>query len=117
MADDTTTATTQVDNGNSGSDLLRKIVAVIVGLIVIILIVLLAKWLGDQIRDRFFNTTPAVVTTTDGTIISTPSANPRRTATYSAIPSTGPNDAGYALLAFLAVSGLSTLALSRKFVR
>lgn len=113
--------TTRIDDGNSGgSDTIRKVVAAIVGLIVIILIVLLAKWLGDRIRERFFENNPPVVETIppEDSNESTPSGKPiydPKTGTYSAIPATGPNDFGYAMIGFLAVAGLSSLVIAKKF--
>lgn len=122
--------TTSIDDEqNSGSDLVRKIVAAIVGLIVIIAIVLLAKWAGDLIRARFIDNKkpPVVQTPTKPTTNPNPTPNTNnqpgfdpKTGTYkistiSAIPATGPNDTLYILLAVMGLGGATILTLSKKF--
>ncbi len=121
---------------NESADLVRKVAAAIVGLIIIIILVLLAKWLGDRVRERFFpqkNSTANVqvippevnAPTTNSPANSKNSTNPTSStntasptsgsvSTVSAIPATGPNDWNYLILAVLALSGLSTLAWAKK---
>lgn len=115
--------TTRISDDNNTSDTLRKIVAAIVGLIVIILIVLLAKWLGDRIRERFVSTPPTVQTippeeitesTPSGDLTFDPRTGTYRASTASAIPATGPNDVAYIIMATLIIGGTSALAISRK---
>ncbi len=109
------------------TDLIRKVVAAVVGVIVIIILVLLAKWLGDRVRERFFPKTttanvqvippedtannPAGPTNNPG---STNPANSKMATAYSAIPATGPNDLNYIVLALFAVAGLFALSLTKK---
>lgn len=96
---------------------LRKVLAAIIGLIIIIAVILLAKWVGDQVRLRFF--TPKTVSNTQ---ITTPANNQvpaKQTETTSqsqtgtqttlpaTTPATGPNDWIYVAVAFLFISGLA----------
>ncbi len=96
----------------------RKVAAAVIGLVIIIGLFFVAKWTGDQIRNRFLKPkAPAVVVTT----IKTPTTKSdnllgekaTNTATYSAIPKTGPNDWIYLVFALSFVSGLTFLRLTR----
>ena len=90
----------------------RKLTAAIVGIIIIIAIILLAKWVGDRVRERFFQPRQPVVIQQQ-TPKQTQDADSAKTATYSAIPSTGPKETAYLLFAFLAVSGLASIKLAK----
>lgn len=102
--------TEQVD---STSDTGRKIVAALVGVVLIVLLVIVAKWTGDQIRSRLVKPQPVAV-------VEQPVSenllgdNTNQTATYSAIPSTGPNDWLYAVSGIMLVSGLGLLRLAKR---
>lgn len=92
----------------------KNILAVVLGILVLILVVLLARWVGDKIKERF--TTPKTVVTTNPpveTVPNTTTTNPEASptpVTYKAIPKTGPE------FVYL-FTGLSTLAgvISLKF--
>ena len=96
----------------------RKVAAAVIGLVIIIGLFFVAKWTGDQIRNRFLKPkAPVVVVTTTKT---TPMKKDNllgdkatTTASYSAIPSTGPNDWMYLVFALSFVSGLTFLRLTR----
>lgn len=100
----------------------RKVVAAIVGIIVIILLVLLARWVGDQVRQRFFSSNtvineqtvqvPQAIPTTDLIV----DRNATKSATLSAIPATGPVETFYVIASFLALTGLGSVALSKKII-
>lgn len=98
----------------------RQIVAVIVGILVIIALVLIAKWTGDQIREKFFaaKKTPVVTQPVESVKPVVP-AEPAvvSVATPSAIPATGPNDWVYVASVTVAVLGLSFLRLARDPLR
>lgn len=106
----------------------RQIAAVFAGILVIIVLIVMARWTGDQIKQRFLtpkmateaaslqaenmSQSPAPAEPTAGSNTVTPSpSQANKTATYSAIPSTGPEDIGYFFLAILAFAGI----VSRKF--
>ncbi len=92
---------------------LRKIIAAIVGILIIIAIILLAKWVGDQVREKFLTPKSTVtVQQTQPTENPTVEATSSSTATYSAIPQTGPKEESYALFAFLAIAGLASIKLA-----
>lgn len=97
----------------------RKVLAVVIGVIILILVVLVAKWVGEQIRQRFLTPKPPVsapapqvpeIPEETTPLLPTPPM-----ATISAIPRTGPEDAGYLIIGFLFLVGVSALALDRKF--
>jgi len=97
----------------------RKVAAAVIGLVIIIGLFFVAKWTGDKIRQRFLTPkAPAVVVTTtkapqmkkDNLLGDKATTT---TATYSAIPSTGPNDWMYLVFALSFVSGLTFLRLTR----
>lgn len=96
----------------------RKVLAGIMGILVIVVLILLAKWTGDRIRERFLKpkTPVAVVTTqpvkTDNLLGDTTTDN---TATYSAIPSTGPNDWLYAVAGIMFISGVVVKLSTKNF--
>ena len=99
----------------------RQIAAAIVGILIIVVLVLLARWTGDRIRERFLTPKLAPVVAPKTTPIIIPPVEPQtnvtiRTATYSAIPATGPADFGYFLIGLFFLSGLSLSALSRRIV-
>jgi len=89
----------------------KTIAAVILGILILVGVVLLAKFVGDKIREKYL--TPKTVVTdiapTPNLIV--PEEMPK-TATYSAIPKTGPREFGYFLIIFLLILGSSTLAVS-----
>lgn len=89
--------------------------AAVVGAVVILTLIFVAKWTGDQIRMRFLTPkqvlTEVAETKKPEAVLGTDAA--KGTATYSAIPATGPNDLGYALLALLALAGFSFLTIAR----
>lgn len=91
----------------------RKVVATLVGIVMIVLLVLTAKWTGDQIRNRLARPQPIAVVeqTPTGDLLGDETT---KTATYSAIPATGPADLGYVLLGLSALTGFSSLALAKK---
>lgn len=107
-------------------EIARKVIAVIVGILVIIALVLLARWTGDQIRNRFFAPKPVVQVIPPEEPAPQPQTNTgntqgnggntlgSNTATVSAVPATGPEDAIYPIFAFLFLSGAGTLAYARK---
>lgn len=94
---------------------LRKILAAIIGLIIIIAVVLLAKWVGDQVRLRFF--TPKTVSNVQiippenkpAPTKPTEKTNPVQTTAPATTPATGPNDWIYAAVAVLFISGIATI--------
>lgn len=90
----------------------RKVAGALVGIILVVLLVLAAKWTGDQIRNRLVKPQPIAVVeqTPTGSLL----GDNTKTATYSAIPATGPADLGYAFLGFLALAGFSSLALAKR---
>lgn len=98
-------------------ELSRKITAAIIGVLIIIGLFFAAKWTGDRIRERFLKPkAPSVVTT----VKPKPTKNDNllgdkttQTATYSAIPSTGPYDIFYLIAGLLFLSGLTMVKLSR----
>lgn len=97
------------------TDRVRQVVAAIVGILVIVALVLLARWTGDRIRERFLAPkVPSPVQVTPVEEQEKPAATGTNTATYSAIPATGPNDLGYALLAFLALGGILSLRVAKR---
>lgn len=92
---------------------LRKVLAAIIGLIIVIAVILLAKWVGDQVRLRFFTpktvsnvqiTTPVVSPAPSKT---TENAGQVQTGMPATTPATGPNDWIYVAVAFLFISGLA----------
>lgn len=106
---------------------LRKIVAAIIGILIIIALIFLAKWLGDRIRERVFpakTETKTVTQTTQPNVIKPlpTRAQPGTTvknaklATISATPATGPYDAVYLVLGFVALAGLTSKFLSNKVI-
>lgn len=97
----------------------RKIAAAVVGILVLVVVFFLAKLAGDQIRQRFLKPkTPVSVTVNTKPVVNESNnllnEKPEQTATYSAIPSTGPNDWIYVVLGFLFVSGLSVLRFAKR---
>ncbi|KKU92477.1 MAG: hypothetical protein UY21_C0001G0100 [Microgenomates group bacterium GW2011_GWA1_48_10] len=118
----TTTTSEPSWDGDSSSDTIRKIVAAVIGIIIIILLVLLAKWVGDKIRERFLTPKTPTATTQeippeDSTPVSTPSGTtypPSGQPPYTTIPATGPEDWAYVFLALLALTGFSSLLFARK---
>ncbi len=93
----------------------RKIAAVIVGIFILVLIVLAARWVGEQIRERFFTPKPVVVTTPAPTLPVTPTPITEIPgATPSAIPSTGPNDLGYLAMSLMLFGGSSLILLTKR---
>jgi len=101
---------------NSTSDSGRKVVAALVGVVLIILFVLAAKWTGDKIRERFSPTKPQPVAVieqpkSDNNLLG---SNTTNTATYSAIPKTGPNDWLYAVTGIMLLAGLGARKLANR---
>ena len=94
----------------------RKIAAGIIGLVIIIALFFVAKWTGDQIRERFLKPkAPAMVITAKAPVTKNDNLlgeKTAKTATYSAIPSTGPNDWVYLAFVVLFASGIVTLKLA-----
>lgn len=85
----------------------RQITAVFVGILVIVVLILLARWTGDKIRERFLSPKPVVVTKPASIVQTLKEENKvLPAATYSAIPSTGPANFGYFLIAMFFLSGL-----------
>lgn len=102
----------------------RKVAAAIIGVLVIILLVLFARWLGEQIRDRYFAPKPTVTVKQiippevgeipvrpSGTVVTQAGTGATMVRT---IPSTGPNDFGYFLIGLAFISGLVTLRLASR---
>lgn len=107
---------------------LKKVVAAIIGILIIVALIFLAKWLGDRIRERVF---PAKTETETVTQVAQPNVvkplpirvkqanitpNNAKLATISATPATGPYDAIYLLLGFVAIAGLTTKFLAGKVI-
>lgn len=97
----------------------RKIAAGLIGVLVLIFLFFAAKWTGDRIRERFLKPkSPAVVATTKPPTTTSDNllgekATP--TATYSAIPSTGPNDLLYVIAGIMFISGIAVKLYLRSF--
>ncbi len=85
----------------------RNVVAAIVGVILIVILVFVAKWTGDKIREKFSKPKPEPIVVSQqipsGSLLTD---NIKKTATYSAIPKTGPNDWLYAVVGIMFISGL-----------
>ena len=75
----------------------KSIAAVVFGILVLVLIVFAARFVGDKIKERF--TTPkTVITSNVPTVVeNTPMVEDTYTATYSAVPKTGPIEVFYLL--------------------
>ncbi|MCL4390480.1 MAG: hypothetical protein M1484_00310 [Patescibacteria group bacterium] len=96
------------------AETLRKILAAVIGLLIIIALIIAAKWTGDQIRQKFFTPkTPTMVEQTVPAQQTQPLAQNSPTATYSAIPSTGPREDAMVLLVFFALAGVVTLRFAK----
>lgn len=107
---------------------LKKVVAAIIGILIIVALIFLAKWLGDRIRERVFpakTETQTVTQTAQPNVIkplptrvkqTTVAINNAKLATISATPATGPYDAIYLMLGFVAVAGLTTKFLANKSI-
>ena len=95
------------------SDTGRKVVAAIVGIILIVALVLLAKWAGDKIRGRLTPAKPVVIEQQPQSE-NLLGDNTKTTATYSAIPKTGPNDWLYAIAGIMLVSGIAVKVSTRR---
>lgn len=107
---------------------LKKVVAAIIGIIIIIALILLAKWLGDRIRERIFPAKTETQTVTEvtqpnvvkplptrikaGTVV----ANNPKLATISATPATGPADTMFLVLGLIAFAGATTKFLANKAI-
>lgn len=95
---------------NTETDSGRKATAAIVGILLVVLLVVAAKWTGDKIRERLTKPKPIAV------VEQTPADNllgeKTKSATYSAIPETGPNDWLYAVVGLMLVSGLGVLRVA-----
>lgn len=97
-------------------EIARKVIAALVGILVIIVLVLLARWTGDQIRNRFFAPKPIVQIIPESQPAPQPEVyNPNKTATYSSVPATGPADFLFPVITLLGASGTFVIHLSRKF--
>ncbi len=98
------------------TDRVRQIAAAIVGILVIVVLVLLARWTGDKIRERFLTPKPAVVSQ-PAPIVQIPKEENKvlTSATYSAIPSTGPNDWAYVALGTMAILGFGFLKFASRY--
>lgn len=107
---------------------LKKVVAAIIGILIIIALIFLAKWLGDRIRERVFpakTETVTVAQTAQPNVIkplptrvkqTTVAVDNGKLATISATPATGPYDALYLMLGFIAIAGLTTKFLAGKVI-
>jgi hypothetical protein len=112
---------------------LKKVVAAIIGILIIVALILLAKWLGDRIRERIFpakteTQTEAQVTQPNivkplpsriksGAVVpNTVTVNNAKLATISATPATGPNDMIFVVMGFIAVAGLTSKFLANKAI-
>ena len=92
------------------NDRVRQVAAAIVGILIIVVLVLLARWTGDQIRERFLTPKPAVVNNqpvSPSPVVNSPETISVETpsSTLSAIPETGPADFGYFLLGLGFITG------------
>lgn len=88
-------------------ELLRKILAILIGILILIGIVLLAKWVGDRVREKFFTKKTSVVQVIPPEDVPTESRSTgSNTATYSAIPTTGPNDILYVVVGMAGLVGV-----------
>ncbi len=96
----------------------RKVLAIVIGLLIIVAVVLLARFVGDKVREKFLM--PKPVAKVSQVVPAEQAEAPQvmmtanKSATYSAIPATGPESFGYLLLAILFLGGVSSLALSRR---
>lgn len=112
---------------------LKKVVAAIIGILIIVALILLAKWLGDRIRERIFpakteTQTAAQVTQPNvvkplpsrikaGNVVTNPSVNPNaKLATISATPATGPSEMIFVTLGFIALAGVTSKFLANKAI-
>lgn len=113
----------------------RKIIAAIVGIIVVIVLILLARFVGDQVRQRFFQSTsvveqtvavPKPKPTSELVKAPTPSVTDETGSTTEAgkgkgkgvttIPATGPREDAMMAMGLVFLTGVSLVALSKKFV-
>lgn len=96
-------------------DLLRKILTLLLAALVLVIIVLAARWTGEKIRERFLQPAKPPITVYQPGITSTNiTTNSTKTATYSAIPKTGPEEFGLVMTAISMLGGISSLVLARK---
>jgi hypothetical protein len=86
-----------------------------VAALVLVVVVLAARWTGEKIRERFLSPAkPPVTVYQPGNSQNNPSSEKSKTATYSAIPETGPESFGLVMAAVSALGGLSSLYLAKK---
>lgn len=96
-------------------DLLKKIFGFVVAALILVAVVLAARWTGEKIRERFLSPTkPPVTIYQPGNTPANSSGDQSKTATYSAIPQTGPESFGLIMAAVSALGGLSSLYLAKK---
>jgi hypothetical protein len=111
---------------------LKKVVAAIIGILIIVALILLAKWLGDRIRERIFPAKTETQTVAEvvqpnvvkplpsrikaGAVVSNTVTSNTKLATISATPATGPSDMIFVVLGFVAVAGLTTKLLANKAI-
>lgn len=85
----------------------KTIIAVVLGIVILIGVVILAKFVGDKIREKYL-TPKTVITNTvpSPNLIIPEETSVLKTTTYSAIPKTGPMEAFYLFSGLAALSGL-----------
>jgi nitrate/nitrite transporter NarK len=96
-------------------DLFKRVLGLVVAALVLVVVVLAARWTGEKIRERFlFPAKPPVTVYQPGNSQNNSSSEKSKTATYSAIPQTGPESFGLVMAAVSALGGLSSLYLAKK---
>jgi len=100
---------------------MKRIFAILVGVLILVAVIFVARWVGEKIRENFLKpATPQVVVlppdNTNSLTTDLTNTNPggNKTASYSAIPKTGPEEMGFVMMAVSMFGGLSSFALARK---
>ncbi len=111
----------------------RKIIAAIVGIIVVVILILLARFVGDQVRQNFFKSTPTVAEQTiivptakptselveptlDTDLVANETSGKGKGKGATTIPATGPREDAMLAMGLIFLAGVSLVALSKKFV-